>query len=136
MSYRNVEDTLQPKPDLNHNYHKIGTPRLHFKHTLQIDCIRSLNEFKRQYAWTIVDIYIGLGMTKSGPKPDQKLTIFTLWSWISAYGILRVIQRDQRTHFTGIIIQTLANNLDIIWEFLLAYNSTSAGSTERFVGLL
>jgi hypothetical protein len=75
------------KTRFKHNYNGIGTHRLHFNHTLQIDCIGPLNEFKKQYSCTIVDICTGLGMAKSGPKPDQKPTIFTLWSWILAYGI-------------------------------------------------
>jgi hypothetical protein len=73
-----------------------------------------LNEFKKQYACTIVDVCTGLGMARSGPKPDLKLTIFTLWSWISTYGIPCLIQSDQGTHFTGKIIQRLAKNLDIM----------------------
>lgn len=75
-------------------------------------------------------------MTKSGPKPDQKLTIFTSWSWISVYGISQQIQSDQGTHFTGKIIPSLAQNLDIMWEFHLAYNPTAADSIERVNGLL
>ena len=75
-------------------------------------------------------------MARSGPKPDQKLTTFTLWPWISVYGILQLIQSDQGTHFTGKIIPSLAQNLDIMWEFHLAYNPTAADSIERVNGLL
>ena len=75
------------KTRFKHIYHGIGTHRLHFNPILQIDYIGPLNEFKKQYKCTIVDVCTGLEMAKSGPKPDQKLTIFTLWSWISTYGI-------------------------------------------------
>jgi transposase InsO family protein len=75
-------------------------------------------------------------MGRSGPKPDQKLTIFTSWSWISVYGISQQIQSDQGTHFTVKIIKRQAKkNLDIM-QFLLAYNPTAVGSIERFNGLL
>ena len=115
MPYKNVKDlNLQPKPDLSTftmEYALIDYILItHSKLIAQ----GPLNEFKKQYACTIVDVCTGLGMARSGPKPDLKLTIFTLWSWISTYGIPCLIQSDQGTHFTGKIIQRLAKNLDIM----------------------
>lgn len=96
---------------------------------LQVDSIGS-------YICTIVDICTGLGMAKSRSRPNQKLTIFMLWSRISAYGIPQLIQSDQQTYFTGKIVQRLAKYLYIMCKFHPAYKPMGAGSIERFNGLL
>jgi hypothetical protein len=72
------EGCLAKKTRLEHNYHGISNHRLHFNYTIQIDCVEQLNTFKKQHACTIVDVFTGLGLDKSRPKPDQKLTRFTL----------------------------------------------------------
>jgi transposase InsO family protein len=45
-------------------------------------------------------------------------------------------QADQGTHFTGQIVKQWAQEMDVMWNYHLAYNPQAAGSIERHNGLL
>lgn len=119
-----------------HNYKGCIGHKLHFNKIVQIDFIGPLNGFRNAYACTMVDITTGLGMAKSGPKPDQQTCIMSILQWCAAFGVPETIQSDQGTHFTGKQTPKTAALYNIMWDFHKAYNPTAAGAIERFNGLL
>ena len=54
----------------------------------------------------------------------------------AAYGQPLIIESDQGTHFTGVLVQQLALDLQIDWKFHVAYYPQAAGMIERYNGLL
>jgi transposase InsO family protein len=51
-------------------------------------------------------------------------------------GPLAIIESDQGTHFTSQIVKKWAQEMDVMWNYHLAYNPQAAGNIERHNGLL
>ena len=68
-----------------------------------------------RYALTCIDTTSGLMQAYSVPRAKQAYIIKALTKLMSAYGTPQVIESDQRTHFTGTVIQCWAEENNIEW---------------------
>jgi hypothetical protein len=84
----------------------------------------------------MVDVLSGVMLTKAHKRPDAMATIYTLWCWWARFGPLAIIQSDQGTYLTSQIVKKWAQEIDVMWNYHLAYNPQAAGNIERHNGLL
>ena len=83
-----------------------------------------------------MDTATGLLAAYPARHPGQKAVIAALEQLCAACGRPLIIESDQGTHFTGVLVQQLALDLQIDWKFHVAYYPQAAGMIERYNGLL
>jgi transposase InsO family protein len=75
-------------------------------------------------------------LAKAHKRLDAMATIYTLRCWWDRYGPLAIIESDQGTHFTRQIVKKWAPEMDVMWNYHLAYSPQAVDNISRHNGLL
>ena len=80
-----------------------------------------------KYAITGVDMATGLLAAYPAQNLDQKAAVAALEQLCAAYRLCLILESDQKTHFTGALVKQWGQDLQIDWNFHVAYHPMLSG---------
>lgn len=117
-------------------YDHLPQPSMPFEN-LQIDFVHMPPVSGFKYLLVIVDMFTRWVEAYATRRDDARTVVKTLFKEIvPRYGIPMGINSDRGTHFTGKIVQNLAEALGFQWKLHIPYQPQSSGIVERVNGII
>uniref|UniRef100_UPI00398F3790 protein NYNRIN-like n=1 Tax=Pristiophorus japonicus TaxID=55135 RepID=UPI00398F3790 len=117
-------------------YDHLPQPSMPFEN-VQIDFVHMPPVSGLKYLLVIIDMFTRWVEAYATRRDDARIVVKILFKEIvPRYGIPMGINSDRGTHFTGKIVQNLAEALGFQWKLHIPYQPQSSGMVERVNGII